>query len=316
MFYTSDTLITSVKDRTLAPSSQTTFSSATFLNFANEEMQIKMVPYIMSMREDFFLKNLSQAITANISKYTLPRRAIGNGIKDLFVIDNTNNRFIVPKINIHDLPITGSISDLFISHFYLYGDQIVVTPTPNTTAGSLDIWYYSKPSQLVLTSACAKITAVSQGSPNTIFTVDTDISAQTTVDFLSGKSPFQLWVQDIPVVSATATTVTILTTNVDDEAMSLVLPQVGDYICPQLQANIPMIPEEFHPLLAELVAARVLQALGDGAKLQQTMANIAEMKMNIQMLMANRAEQAVEKIVNRYSLDRVSGMGYRTGFFR
>lgn len=393
MFFTSDTLIQSVKDRTLAPSSQTTFSNQTILNFANEEMQIKMVPYIMSMREDYFLKFNSTAIRNLVTRFNMPQRAIANGLKDLFYVDNNSNRNIIPRINIHDLPINSAVSDIYPSHFYVFGDQIVISPAPTSgSVGNVELWFYQKPSTIILTANCAKIVSVAQSTPNTVFTLDTDISttlgnlgtsqgasltlssatvtlsaanayivpgmqvydtttggnitAGTTVqsvsgttltlsavaagtagsdtllfvtpkiDFLSGKSPFQLWSIDIPVVSATTTTITVATSGVYDEGGSIILPVVNDYIVPQLKCNIPMLPEEFHPLLAELSAARVVQAMGDMQKLQMIQANIAEMKTNIQLLMASRTEQATEKIVNRYSLDRVSGMGYRTGFFR
>lgn len=317
MFFTTDTLLTSIQTRTLAPLSQVTFQNSDIIRFANEEMMLKVVPDIMSVREDFFLRKTTISIVANQSRYTIPERAIGNNFKDILYTDTGGNSFSIPKINVQDLPI-NAIADLYPNHFYLLGDQIVLSPKPTSSQGSITLYWYMRPSDLVLTASCAKITLVSRGATQTTYTVDTDLTASlaagNNIDFLSGVSPFQLWAYDVAIQSITSTQIITNNSDTDNEPATAAAPQVGDYICPSKSANIPMIPEELHPLLAEYSAARMIQALGQAEKMQIIMANLAEMRQKALLLICNRPENKGEKIVNRFGFSRSSGFGWWRSF--
>lgn len=314
MFYTSDTLITAVKSRSLIPSSQATYLSANFLDFANSELQIKIVPDLISIREDFFLKKKVVSITASNSRYPIPERAVGNSIKDLFYLDSSGSKYPIPRINIHDTS-SNNASGSSPSNFYLYGDQIVLEPRPSSSSGSIEIWYYERPNQLVLTAAVAKITAVNTSGSNQVFTVDTDLTGSITngttkLDILSGKSPFLTWAIDCVAQSSSSTTITVTTASVAAEDGTTVLPQVNDYVCLAQQANIPMIPQELHPLLAEYVCRTAVQGFGDSEKLAQIDKNIIEMRRQALTIVANRVENAAETVVNRRGFNALSGFGW------
>lgn len=317
MFYTTNEIITSVKARTLAPTGQATYSDSDFIRFANEELLIKMVPDIMTIREDFFLRTKNYNVTNNKTNYTLPERTIANTLKDVVYIDPSNNIFPMARINLEDIPL-NNFTSIYPSNFYVKGDQIVVAPAPNSTSGTIQMWYYERPSQLVLTSACGQITAINADTPiagQTTYTVNADVSSYTSMDVVSGKSPFQDLFIDIEPVSSTSTTVVFTTSDVTSQASDN-SPSVGDWICNEQTSPIPMVPQEFHPLLCEMVAARVIQGLGHNEKLEAINANLAIMKQNLMNMIANRMEQKDEKIVNRYSISRSVGYGWALGWNR
>jgi hypothetical protein len=230
-------------------------------------------------------------------------------------MDAQGNRLPMSRCDVVDLPSVGNLGTTNQA-FMLKGDVIVVLPTPTTTGGYLEIWYYQRANDLVLTEAVGKITAIEADTPiagQTTYTVDADLSAYSEFDFLSATSPFVLWAEDVEVVSISTTQLIVTSSAVSNDAGTL-LPQLNDYICPRLTANIPMVPQEFHPLLAEMGAERVLQALGHTDKLQACMANIESMRKRLFKLVANRIEQKPIPIVNRNSLLRFSGFGsYRGG---
>lgn len=315
MFFTTDQIIESTKIRILAPDGQTTFQDSDFIRFINEEFQLKLVPDMISLREDYFLKTTLTDIVQNQQNYTMPERAIGNVLKDLFVIDSGNNRFQVQRINPKIIPRTG-LSSVYPYQFLIQADQVQIHPAPQATSGYIQMWYYERPNQLVLSADCGQITAIATDTPiagQTTYTVNADISSYTSVDFLSGQSPFQLWAINVAPVSSTATTVVVTTEDVQN-AGGETLPQIGDWICNEQTANIPMIPQDFHPLLAELTAARVVQALGHNDKLEAINNNIKEIRLNLLNTLSNRVEQNMEAILNPFGIQKYTGYGWALGW--
>jgi hypothetical protein len=318
-FLNTEDLITSIKTRTLMPVSQSTFTTANILQLINEEFQIGLVPEMMSVREDFFLRKTTTSIIASVEKYPVPERAIANTLKDVFFINQSNNRRPLTRINTRNQYYTQSATTepLF---YMMEGDYIVLTPpTSSSPSGSLEIYFYSRPNEMVSTSSCAKITSISSGAGTSTFTVDTDLTASLSVgqyvDFLSGKSPFLLWSQDVPITAITSTTIAVATSNVVDDN-STVQPVVNDFICPAKKACIPMVPQELHVLLAQLVAQRVVEALGDNGKMQAVTMKLEQMKKALMTLICNRVENSVEHLNNRNNLTANSGLGWPTGFTR
>lgn len=313
MFYKTEDLIASAKRSEFFPVGQTTFSDPDdLIAFANEEMQTKLVPSILSAREDFFLTKKQINIQGGLNRYALPERAIGNALKDLLYMPNATDQttlYPLAKTTIHDIPSWGN-GNVSPGQFYLEGDDIIILPTPSSTQGALLPYYFARPNQLVSTTSCAKITAVTVGPIQTTLTVNTDltnanlttpIAASSLIDLLSAKSPFKLWSSDVSVQSITSTTIVLNNSDIQDAA-SNTLPKVGDYVCPAQQANIPMIPSEFHPILSEMIAYRALKAIGDVNHMQVVKAHIQEMIQDAFKLIAMRIEQEMDVVYERSSI--------------
>lgn len=301
IFYTED-LLNSMKIRSFAPMAQTTFTDTDFILILNEELQLKLVSDIQGIREDFFLASQDSPLTVNISNYFIPGRAIGNALRAVTYVDSVGNesaplnRVTVDRSYLFQGK--GSVPNAY----YILSDQIVLLPTPTVTQGKVRQYFSQRPNQLVATASCAKITAVSSALGVTTFTVDTDLTASLTtasfVDILRTTSPFMLWAQDLPVVAITSTTIQVTQTLVSD-ANAVVLPGVGDYICPQGRANIAQIPQEFHPMLAQMGAVRALASLGDLNKHQAAKAELQEVRKEGIKLIKNRVISSPEKVDSR-----------------
>jgi hypothetical protein len=250
MAYLVEDLIESVKDRSFAPISQTTFTDVSILRLLNEELSLKLVADITSVREDFFLATKLTSIVANKDHYLVPRRAIGTAIKALFPVDSAGN--VGPMLPRRDIDRIGGYSDGGVAEaFYFEADQVVIIPKPLSGIGSLMFSYPRKPNTLIATASCAKITAVTAGVSSVVFTVDTDLTASLVVgdevDFLRGRNPYGLWAEECAITAIDATTITVALSDIADVDGATVLALIGDYICPAGFANIPMLPEEFSP---------------------------------------------------------------------
>ena len=324
MFQTTDALVASVKTRGLIPSSQNTFSDSDIINFLNEELNLSLIPMIVSVREDFFLKKKSVAVVSGQAEIGVPERAIGNALKQVFFVDASNNRRQIIKTdeNIKRVltPTSGTPE-----YFFFQGDEIVLVPTPNASSGYVEFYYLERPNQLVPVSSAAKITAISSVGGTTTFTVDTDLTSTFTssaisagtalADVLSGKSPFMLWSTDLAVTACTSSTIAVATSGVTGGGGS-VEPVVNDYICVAQQTPIPMIPQELHPILAQMGSARIMEALGHTDKLQVVNAKLKDMMLAAFNMICNRVEDQPKRILNRTGLLAASGFRLGQNSFR
>jgi hypothetical protein len=176
--------------------------------------------------------------------------------------------------------------------FLIEGDEVVLLPTPSES-GTARFRYYWKPNLLIATESCAKITAISSAGGTTTIDVDTDLTASLStgseVDFLSAQSPYMLWAFEVALTAISSTQMQMATADIDNAA-GTVEPQVGDYICPTGYANIPMLPYEFHPVLAQMIAVRQLAGIGDLNKWNAAKAELKEMRIEAMNFIKNRVE--------------------------
>lgn len=290
-FFTEDVL-TSAKLRSFMPISQTTFQDSDLILVANEELLLKMVSDIISVREDFFLSVKTTAITGGIDHYTIPKGAVGNTIKVLLVRDSNGNERVLDRIDASSRGDFAGQTGAPVK-FFFEGDEVVLCPKPDTSTDTLVFVFFKKPNKLIETTSCAKITNISSAGGTTTFTVDTDLTADlsvgATVDFLSAKSPYLLWNDEIAITAITSTTIAVATSDVSN-AVGTVEPVVNDYICPSGYANIPQVPDEAYPVLCQMVAVRALASLGDLNKWNAAKAELKEMRSEMMKLMKNRAE--------------------------
>jgi len=291
-------LIASAKLRSFAPFSQSTFDTEKALIIANEEMLLKLVKDIFSTREDFFLTSKDVSLVGGVGSVTIPKRSIGGTFKSLWY---TENGIVKHRISL------GTEEDFedysgqtgTPEKFLLEGDEVVLLPTPATTTGAVRFRYYAKPNLLVSTEDCARITGVTSAGGTTTLDVNTDLSGDLSVgsrvDFLSAVSPFLLWADDVTITAISSTQIEVATADIDNAA-GTVEPQVGDYICPTGYANIPMLPYEFHPVLAQMMAVRMLAGLGDLNKWNAAKLELKEVREEGMGLIKNRVETEPRRI--------------------
>lgn len=324
MRYLTEDLITAAKHSEFFPTGQTTFTDQSpddmLLRYANEELQTKLLPLLISARADYFAAVSQVTLKNNLNHYAFPERAAGNVLKDIFYCPDSSQvttRWTIPRFDVHDLGSRSSITGM-PSGFYIQGDEVILTPTPSGMSGVqvLLMHYFMRPNELVMTSDCAKITGSATSGDNTVFSVDTDLTGSLSVgdklDFISGTSPFRPWSIDVPVVAIDATSITVLSAQVTDESGALE-PVKGDYISPAQTANVPMIPQEFHPILSEMIAYRALKALGTTTHLQACAQNIKDMIQGAMKLINNRIEGEPEVVYDSSGfLTMTPFFGYRT----
>ena len=190
-YLTSADLIASVKRRASIPESQSTFTDADFLALANEELAIGLVPSILQYHEEYLVTSIMTPIIDNVRFYPVPSRAIGNRLRILSYVDNQGNKFEMTRLQPeaqYDMQRATSINGIY--RFFMEGTNVVLVPGPTIHAvGNLEMGFFLRPNQLVLSSRAATVTGV---DPTTgIITVDQipkNFSTATLYDFVRPQS--------------------------------------------------------------------------------------------------------------------------------
>jgi len=306
MAHTTEDCIERIKRDGMVPISQNTFEENDLIGILNDKLKLKVVPQILSVRQEFFRTSKVIPLVTSVDRYPVPERAIGNSIKAVYYLADTSKpyeRVPLGKMDIENWSGDASFSGQ-PTYYDMEGDEIVI-PRPTSVTGGLLVYYFQRPSELVATTECAKITGISSVGGTTTFTVNTDLTGSLAVgdkvDFLSANSPFLLWSQDVVITAITASTIAVATTGVSNDA-SVVEPVVNDYICPAKKANIPMIPEEFIPQLCELAIAQCHKALGAQANRQMAKEEAAESAANGFKLIENRVESSPDVAYDRFGV--------------
>lgn len=306
MSYLVENLIESIKTRTFAPISQNTLENSDLVTIANDEMLLRLVRDIKRVREDFFETEKNVTLTSGIKRYAIPKRAVGTAVNFIYWTDAGGREYFLDRVDSSRKNEWQGVTGPPIG-FYFQGDEAVLVPTPNVS-GTLTFVFDARPNTLILSDDATKLTTVSTGATTTTFTVDVNLtaslSAGSKIDIISAAAPFMLWAEDIAIQSISATEIVVNNSDIQD-AVGSIEPQVGDYICATGFSNIPMLPIEFHAVLAQMCAVRVLSSLGDEGKKKSAKEDLAELRAEAMDLIANRAESAPKFVRNNRGLSSV-----------
>jgi hypothetical protein len=256
--YTTTALLASARRRAMLPSSSSTGTAdADLLAIGNEELQAWLVPLLLASKSRHLIRRYTVSTTASTAAYRIPSRAILGTVAEVEIVTssgavrNLAQRDLSEK---EDLPSTNGTPD----SFYVEGQYLYLVPTP-ATAETLRISYFIRPNELVATSAVATISTINTGTGalTTSATVPGAFSTSQRYDLVAAKSGFEHLAVDLTASVASGTTVTFSASDLPSGLAA------GDYICIAEQAPMPQVAADLHPLLAQRIAVKVLEALGD-----------------------------------------------------
>lgn len=298
-YMTSSTLIESVKRRESIPTSQVTFETEDFLAFANEEISVGLLPSILQFHEEYLVYSSNIPLVANRSDYGIPERAVGNKVRAVFYQDSNGNLQEVSRIFPED---RAQYVSSEVQCFFLQNNSIVLVPEVGASvSGSLLVMYYMRPNQLVEESRVASITAIDRTTGViTVDAVPSVISATTPVDLIEKKGGHKILQLDVSPVTTNSTTneITFSTSDIPDDLVA------GDHIALAGECIIPQIPDDLHVVLAQRVAARCLEALGDQNGLNAANTKLQELEQRMGNVIDNRTEGNPQKAINKNSFLR------------
>jgi hypothetical protein len=274
MAYTTTDLLARIKQKAMIPDSQTTFDDDSLLAIADDEIALRLVPAILSTREDFYLTSVDCAAAASVD---IPERAIGMKLKRVCFVDSAGSEEQLVQVD----PMQGE------EGFYLQGNKVYFTYTPTDT---IRLYYYICPGKLIPTSKAAVVVSV-LGSAITVVSVPSAIASGASVDFIKNKPGYDTLALDQTATTVASPTLTMATAPTSDLA-------AGHYIALAGYSPVVQVPEALVGALEWAVAASVLEALGDtsGAALASQKAD-RSLAAGVS-LFEPRIDGVVKKIIN------------------
>jgi hypothetical protein len=300
-YYTATDLIESAKVRCLVPVDEITFKEEDLLRFANEEIQNTLLPYILKLKEEFYVVREYLQTSPTQLAYPIPYRAIGGKLRQLF-FNNTPNRsgIMTPltRIQPEDMNYTSFHQGTDVSKFYVENDSIVFPAVEGSMqTGYVEMSYYLRPNKLVKASRVGIIADIDR--TNGIITISNSIFPSnlvvgTQVDFLQAKPMYKNHKWDVNIVAVNTTTkqITLATTDIPDALV------VGDLIATAGETIIPQIPTELMSFLSQSIAMRILEAQGDIDNYKAAAEKLKQMGEGLVALIDSRTEGNPQKFNN------------------
>lgn len=277
-------LISSIKSKALIPSNQSTYTATDLLQLADEEIHTGLLPLILATREEYLKAYKDFAV--GTSDYYVPERAIGESVSD-----------VVRVVNSREYPITRlepEEAHLYQDElaYFLRDNRIVFTQTPTET---IRVHYSKRPSHLIETTSCGKVTAVS-GADITLDQVPSTFTTSLAYDVVSPSAPRTSRAMDASISAINSLVVTFTS------APSGIA--VGDYVCLAGQSPVVGIPYDLIPVLVRRVVVAVLDGLGDDEAMKRAQAKLNEAEAGVAKLLEPRVEKSLHKISNLHSVMR------------
>lgn len=299
-----DSLISSVKRNVTAPASQVLLLDDDILDFANDMMQTKVVPLLLSVRQEYFVTYKEIPTVANQKEYDIPYRAIGRALRDIKLKDSANTVRDLSLVQLEDEHLfTAEVSPHSV---YFRGDQFVLLPKPANASYTIQMWYNLAPSALVVSTSACKVTAIS-GSDLTVDAVPSTIGVSSTLDIVQGKSGNRILSMDVTPTALNGLVFTFASGDVPSTV------SVGDYIALAGETPVVQLPNEVCPYLELLTSQQVLGAIGDYEGLASLEKEQEIVERNMKLMLEPRLQGESTKIINRRSLLRSRNFGYYRG---
>lgn len=269
------------------------YTTARLLKLASQELNASVYPFLISLREDFFIQESQTQVTSGQNFYEVSPRSFASALRDVKLVHSTTGQTInLKRYDLEDPQGNQSKPTGIPTGFFLEDNYIILDTIPSDSNWNLLQYIWLKPSKLVLPTECA--TLVSQNSPGTWTisspsgTVTTNLQNSTKgLDIINAESPHNTKCFQ-NVIWSNSTTITGVYGN----------PKNGDYVCVYGQNPTIGIPEEFCQLLILSVSARVFEGLNLQTELQTVVGKLQQLKDTLKMSIAPRVEGAQKQIVS------------------
>jgi len=291
---TTDSLVNDIKRRVAVPINQAAFTNADIINYLNDEMESVLVPLIMSLREEFFVTFTDIELSDTVYTANVPSNAIGGRLRDVVLVDTTNNDTQLTNLPLLTLEQMSSVNNSrynIPSGFHMVNNKVNLYPASGYSNETLRLYYFKRPGRLVPVNNTGKITSIDTNT--NVLTLDflpTAWTTSDTVDVIEPSQPFENM--------ATALTVTVV--NGFDLTVSDVTGlSVGDYVSLNGESCFPQIPHEAQQLLVQGAKMQMLDSMGDNSGWKTARVKYDETKLSLTRTMTPRVDGQVKKVVSK-----------------
>jgi len=247
------------------------------LRYADQEMEARIFPLILSVNEEYNVQTLDVNTSQNIQGYRMPPRAIAGQLRDVKYIQG-GTQLPMPKIEIEQLTAwTLNSYGGAPAGFFLKAGTINVVPIPPggnalrfqyfADHGAFDDWSSKTPPGGFISTTVTYSTTLVQND-----TVRFDAGAFTPTlnalyDIVAGNTPYEYLALSLQCIDAAHPTYKVVNPaqGVPGYTPACLSPviSVGDIVTPAGAMPIIPLPADIYELLMLRVAIQVLSSVGD-----------------------------------------------------
>ena len=339
-------LIADAKDRASVPADDERITDALVLKLLNQVTQEFIYPTLLKISEEFNVVKTLVPLTTTAgtpafpnSLIPLPKRAYGRVLREIKYFDNSQNLYNIPYVSLEDEDkfMAGSSYSASPFGFHFVGDAVkLVGIDVAKLTGKLVLHYIIEPNTLeqatTLYGPVYNIDYVGseirfwRDSTESLpeFEAYSPFNGQTKLYDLYRKSSGAIIAADLPLTRDIGVdydyfkTTQLTVDNVQDleNFQDGGFPVTGAYesdllLIPAGRSQFAAIPYELDNLLAQKVAGRVLEIIGDTEGLQVNDTRVRDIMMQVTSALGNRSRGESKKVVNRRSILRDMRRQYR-----
>lgn len=323
---TGNKLVESVRNRAMIPNDTSVYTDANILEVANEEIDVQLLDKLLTLHEEHLTVHIDIPREES-GVYDIPYRAVGNKIRDIVLISG-QTYYETTQISIGELSdytIDNSAFNDGLDKFYVESNQIKFVNN-NRSYDTVRIYFYIRPNVLTKTSEAAVISQIN--SPDLVndtirfqfSSMPAKFSSTEFFDIVGVRTPNKIKIWDISPSLLRDNEGNVTGFDINTAELYIVFKysdvkdvitdiKVGDYVCKAEESPVPNLPTEMHPLLAQLTAVHILEAMGDTEGLANAQRRLDSMVKSVMELVDDRVELAPKKIKPRNSVLNEARLG-------
>jgi len=298
MSYSTAELLASIKRNQTIAASSFRFDDTDLLAMADEEIQDVIIPMILRLHSDRLLYTETQQVIANKKSYTMPYRAIGGQLRELFFQDDLLNPTLTRDLRLYDytygVQITTPGNPL---GFYFSSNTVNLVPTPNSNYGYLNFTYPIQHNSLVLSSAVAVVQSVDLEAGDVTLTSlpPATFSASVYCDFIQANprcNP-RILSFDKQILGVNDQVLSFNPSDIPDELVA------GDRVTLAGQTDTLLLPDECYKYLSKAIELKIIEAQKDLQAYTAFKPQLNELRRIMENILTPRITGEPKIIINR-----------------
>lgn len=282
------------------------YTDAVIIDELNDQLFTLFERAIVETRSGYWVQTQDYTVTSGVSSYRLPPRACGFEKVEIGYGSPAAYSRLPEASEAHARLWEGSAGMLGAPQAYvLRGDQLVLLPTPDNSTYTIRVYYYIRPSRLVLPQSTGvggvggtvrgQITNV-VGNVITVSNLPFDQELASPVAITSGLQQIDVvkangW-HELAVVGVNQTNngTTSITVPTGTDLSEVDFAAGKDYVRAAEQTDWPCLPDDFHRCLADAVSVKIMTQLNMAAKAGQLAASVSADLQRFQSLISTRVK--------------------------
>jgi hypothetical protein len=297
--------------------------NADLLRYADQEMEARIYPLILSVNEEYNVQTLDVNTSQNIQGYRMPPRAIAGKLRDIKYLQG-GTQLPMPKIEIEQLTAwTLNSYGGAPAGFFLKAGTVNVVPIP-PGGNALRFQYFANHGKFSdwagTSNAAGGIIGIAPTYSTTLVLNDTVSftapsfapTLNALYDVVAQNPPFEHLAISLKCIQVSPPLYQVLNPALGvpgytPASLSPVI-SIGDVICPTNSMPLVPLPMDIYQLLMTRVALQAINSLGDTERMQSLEAQYENGKAQMLKLYSPRVDGSPKKMQGLLSRMTNSGV--------